>query len=215
MARARILVGDDHAILREGLVRLLEPEFDVMGTAGDGQSLVNEAKRIQPDVVIFDIGMPLLNGIEAASHIRGLAPGAKLVFLTQHSGKEYLVAAFRAGASGYVLKNSAASELLEAVREVLAGRCFLSADLRHRFGDLQSAESGMRADFFGNALTSRQRQVLQLIAEGKSAKEIAYILEISPKTVEFHKSAIMDELGIRTTAELTRYAIEQGIVSPQ
>jgi DNA-binding NarL/FixJ family response regulator len=212
MPRPRVILADDHAVLREGLVQLLEPEFEVAGAVGDGHALVAEAERMQPDLVVFDIGMPLLNGIEAAAQLHEVAPAAKLIFLTQHSGKEYIQTAFRLGASAYVMKNAAAAELLTALREALAGRYYVSAELRSGLSD--GAFNGKKnpAELFSSSLTPRQRQVLQLVAEGRSAKEIAHILNISIKTVEFHKAAIMDELGLRTTAELTRYALEQGIL---
>jgi DNA-binding NarL/FixJ family response regulator len=209
---ARVLLGEDHAIVREGLVRLLEPAFNVVGAAGDGFSLVAEAERLCPDAVILDIGLPLLNGVEAARQIHQRVPDVRIVFLTQQSGKEYIQAAFRLGASAYVLKNAAATELVAAVQEVLSGRRYLCHELRHRFGEPDLDSSAIWADLFPEPLTARQRQVLQLVAEGKSAKEMAYILNISVKTVEFHKAAIMDELGLRTTAELTRYAIEHGLL---
>jgi DNA-binding NarL/FixJ family response regulator len=179
---------------------------------GDGLSLVAEAERLSPDVVILDIGLPLLNGVEAARQIHQRAPEVKMVFLTQQSGKEYIQAAFRLGASAYVLKNAAGTELVAAVSEVLSGRRYLCDELRRRFGEPALESAGVLADIFPEPLTARQRQVLQLVAEGKSAKEMAYILNISTKTIEFHKAAIMDELGLRTTAELTRYAIEHGLL---
>jgi DNA-binding NarL/FixJ family response regulator len=214
MSRPRVVLADDHAVLREGLVRLLEPEFQVVGTVADGRALVSEAEKQQPDVVVFDIGMPLLNGIEAAAQLRMVAPAARLVLLTQYSGKEYVQAAFRVGVSAYVLKNAAAAELLTAIREALANRFYVSMEVRPRFGDGEFTGKENPADLFSSSLTSRQREVLQLVAEGKSAKEIAHILNISVKTVEFHKASIMDELGLRTTAELTRYALQHGILQP-
>lgn len=209
MARPRVILADDHAVLREGLVHVLRPTSDVVAAVSDGRALVSEVERLRPDVVVLDIGMPLLNGIEAAVQIRSLLPSAKLIFLTQQSGKEYLREAFRVGAAGYVLKNAAVAELASAITEALAGRRYLSAELRQRFGDWDPAWDGNRND---TALTPRQREVLQLVAEGKAAKEVAAILGISVKTVEFHKASIMDELGLRTTAELTRYAMEHRIV---
>jgi|SRR5579883_912092 len=214
MRRLRILLADDHEVLREGLSRLLEPQYEVVGTVGDGRSLVTEANRLRPDVVVFDIGMPILNGIEAARRIRETLPDVKLVALTQQAGKEHVQETFRIGVGAYVLKNAAAAELLTAIDDVLAGRYYISPELRQRYLELDPSAGRNPADLFGNALTSRQREVLQLIAEGKSAKEIAFILDISVRTVEFHKGAIMDELGLRSTAELTRYAIEQGVVQP-
>ncbi len=181
-----------------------------MGDVGDGRSLVQAVECLTPDVLVLDIGMPLLNGIECSTQVRRLAPEAKLIFLTQYSGKEYVQAAFRAGASAYVLKNAAVSELITAIRSVLTGKCYISSELRQRFGDTSSVQHEPD-NLFGDCLTPRQREVLQLIAEGKMAKEIAYILGISVKTAEFHKSTIMQALGLRSTAELTRYAIEHRI----
>lgn len=212
MSLPRIVLADDHAVLREGLVRLLEAEFDVVGAVGDGRTLIAESERLQPDLVVFDIGMPLLNGIEAAAQIRNMGAPPKLIFLTQHSGKEYVQAAFRLGAAAYVLKNAAASELLTALREALAGRYYLSIELRPAFLDQDISAMRSPSQLLHGGLTPRQREVLQLVAEGKTAKEIAQLISISVKTVEFHKAAIMDELGLRTTAELTRYAIEERIL---
>ncbi|HYO82419.1 MAG TPA: response regulator transcription factor [Bryobacteraceae bacterium] len=213
MGRPTVILADDHAVLREGLVRILESAFDIVGAVGDGRTLVTETERLRPDVVVLDVGMPLLNGIEAATQIRNNVPAARLVFLSQQSGKEYVQAAFRLGAWGYVLKNAAAAELVSGIHEVLGGRRFLSAELRQRFGDPDPLSTGSAGEHLGNVLTPRQREVLQLVAEGKSAKEIAHLLKISVKTVEFHKASIMDELGLRTTAELTRYALQQGILA--
>lgn len=212
MHRPTLILADDHAVVRDGLVRLLENDFQVLAAVGDGRALLDVAGRLRPEVIVFDIGMPLLNGIEAASQIRVVAPNAKIVFLTQFSGRDYVQAAFRLGASAYVLKNSAASELVAALREALAGRFYVSAELRENLPADTFNANANPAELFGGGLTPRQREVLQLVAEGKTAKEIAGVLKISTKTVEFHKSAIMDELGLRTTAELTRYAIEHGMV---
>jgi DNA-binding NarL/FixJ family response regulator len=207
------MMADDHAILLEGVRRLLEPEFDIVGTASDGRQLVESTLQLQPEIALLDIGMPLLNGIEAARKIHASAPAVKVVFLTQQSHRTYVQEAFRAGASGYILKQSAASELVSALHEVLSGRYYVTPAIAG--GDIASQLNGDTnpADLFGSGLTPRQREVLQLVAEGKAAKEIAGIVGISVKTVEFHKAAIMEELGLRTTAELTRYAIEHGIVS--
>jgi DNA-binding NarL/FixJ family response regulator len=208
MMRPRVVIADDHAMVREGLVRLLEGDVDVVGTVGDGRAVVTEVIRLHPDVAVLDIGMPLLNGIEAARQIREAAPEVRLIFLTQQTGKEYAQAAFAAGARAYVVKNAAAAELLEAVREVMSGRYFVSPELRQKYPGVEASSS----EPFGSALTPRQREVLQLIAEGKTAKEMAQVLGISAKTVEFHKAGVMDALGLRTTAELTRYAMEHGFV---
>jgi DNA-binding NarL/FixJ family response regulator len=208
MMRPRVVIADDHAMVREGLVRLIENDVDVVATVGDGHAVVAEVVRLRPDIAVLDIGMPLLNGMEAARRLREEAPEVRLMFLSQHTGKEYVQAAFAAGARGYVVKNAAAAELLEAVREAMAGRYFVSPELREKYPGVESSSS----EPFGTALTPRQREVLQLIAEGKTAKEMAQILGISAKTVEFHKAGVMDALGLRTTAELTRYAMEHGFV---
>jgi DNA-binding NarL/FixJ family response regulator len=212
MQRPRVILADDHAVLREGLAALIGSEFEVVGMVGDGRALLDAVERLSPDVVVLDIAMPLLNGVEAGWQLRNLAPRTKLIFLSQHGGKEYVQSVFRLGASGYVLKSAAAAELATAIREAVAGRCYLCNELRQRFGDPEPAVRGSDAGIFESSLTPRQREVLQLIAEGKAAKEIAHVLSISVKTVEFHKAAIMDELGMRTTAELTRYAIQHRIL---
>jgi DNA-binding NarL/FixJ family response regulator len=204
MKRARLLLADDHTLVTAGLRKLLEPEFDVVGTAADGRALIEEAEHLQPDVILLDITLPLLNGIEAARAIKRTSPEVKIIFVTMHSDPDYVAEAFRAGGSGYVLKRSAASELVAAIGEVLAGRSYLTPLV-----DAQPAP-GRRA----GRLTGRQREVLQLVAEGHSTKEIAGILKISIKTVEFHKSGIMQKLSMHSTAELTRYAIDHGMIGP-
>lgn len=213
MTRARLLLADDHAVLAEGVRKLLEEEYDVIGIAKDGRELIAEAERLEPDVIVVDIGMPLLNGIEATRRIRQRTTVAKIVILTQQANRAYIREAFRAGANAYVLKQAAASGLLFAIREVLEGRYYVSPEI-----ETPELARGIDprvnpGELFGGVLTARQREVLQLIAEGKSAKEMASILGISVKTVEFHKAAIVDELGLRSSAELTRYAIECGIVA--
>lgn len=192
-------------MVREGLVHLLEVAFDVVAAVGDGRTMVSEAERLRPDVVVLDVGMPLLNGIEATKQIRTALPAAKVVFLTQQAGKGYVQAAFRLGASAYLLKNAAAAELVPAISDVLCGRRILSSELRQRFGDPGPVANGTPFVIFGPALSPPQREVLQLLAEGKGASEIAHILGFSVKTAEFHTAAIMEELGLRTTAELRRY----------
>ena len=210
MKRSRVLLGDDHAIILDGLRRILEPHFEVVGTAQDGRALVAAAKELRPDVIVADISMPLLNGIEAARQLQKAGTTAKIIFLTMHPDATYATEAFRAGASGYVLKSSAASELVTAIQEVLKGRMYVTPlvakDVLHTLM-AKPPETQVRE------LTARQREVLQLVAEGKVTKEIAGILNLSPRTVEFHKYRIMDQLGLRTTAELTQYAIRHGIVS--
>ena len=214
MSKPRVLLADDHKILIEGLKGLLDPDYEYLGAVEDGRQLVAEADRLEPDVIIADISMPLLNGIEAARQILKNRPRSRIIFLTMHSDVAYAMEAFRAGAAGYLLKRSAAAELVTAIEEVLKGGVYVTPPI---------AKAMMRDSFFGkqptqetpsNALTTRQREVLQLVAEGHSIKEIAAILNLSPKTVEFHKYRLMEQLGLRTTAELTQYAVKHGIISP-
>jgi DNA-binding NarL/FixJ family response regulator len=205
MKRARLLLADDHALVAAGLRKLLEPEFDVVGTVTDGRALVEAAERLKPDVVLLDISLPLLNGIDAARAISKTLPGLKIVFVTILSDPDYVAEAFRAGGSGYVLKRSTASELIAAINEVLAGRVYLTP--------LVAAPPALGKR--PGQLTVRQREVLQLVAEGRSTKEIAAILHISIKTVEFHKSGISQKLAMHSTAELTKWAIDHGIIGSQ
>lgn len=201
-------------MMLEGLQRLLASEFEIVGTAADGRALLAEAERLRPDVVVLDIGMPEMNGIEAARRLSKMLPSTKIVIITQQLEPAYLHAAFTAGAKGYVAKQSAASELVLAIRLALRDRYYvtpLAGKEAERFSPLGSRNNP--ASMFGTELTPRQREVLQLVAEGKSTKEIAGLLNISPKTVEFHRNGLMDELGLRTTAELTRYAVSRGIVT--
>jgi len=211
MSRPRLLMADDHTLVLEGFRRILEPEFDLVGTAEDGQALVKLAIELHPDAVLLDISMPLLNGFEAGRQIRRLVPSTKLIFVTMHSDQEYLDECFKMGASAYVLKRSAASELVEAIHQALQGGRYITPLLKY---DAPPAATAPRKDgaAFAARLSDRERQVLQLVAEGRQAKEIAHLLEISHKTVEFHKQSIARKLSLRTTAELTRYAIRQGLV---
>ena len=213
MPRPRVLVADDHTIVAEGLRSLLEPEFELVGVVQDGRSLIAEAKRIRPEVIVLDISMPLLNGIEAAQQIHKSDPNIKLIFLTMHPDVAFVREAFRAGASAYLLKRAAVSELVTAIRETLKGRCYLTPLITHETLHFFLDKASEAVPGQSSELTLRQREVLQLVAEGRSIKEIASILDISPKTAAFHKYRIMDELGLRTTAELTQYAIKHRIVS--
>jgi DNA-binding NarL/FixJ family response regulator len=207
MARARLLLADDHSLVVAGLKKLLEPEFDVIGTVEDGRALVTCAQKMRPDVVLLDISMPLLNGIEAARQIHRSHPNMKIIFVTMHADPDYVSAAFDAGALGFVVKRSAASELARAIRQVLRGGTYVTPLVQEPRLSLRAGRMrGLRS-----LLTPRQREVLQLVAEGKPAKDIARILGVSVKTVEFHKTAITQRLGLHTIAELTRYAIERGI----
>jgi DNA-binding NarL/FixJ family response regulator len=212
MKRPRVLLADDHKIVVEGLRNLLEPEFELVGTVEDGRALVAAAAELRPDVIVADISMPLLNGIEAARQIKKADSGAKIVFLTMHPDVTYATRAFEAGASGYVLKHSAPSELVTAIREALKGRTYvtpmIAKDVLESFMD----RSHKREDVF-HKLTPRQREILQLVTEGRSAKEIASLLNVSPRTVEFHKYRMMEDLGLRTNAELIQFAIKHGLAS--
>lgn len=213
MRRSTLLLADDHTILLDGVRKLLESEYEIVGCAADGRELVAATLGLCPDAVLLDIGMPLLNGIEAARQIQRNSPHVKIVFLTQQSHRSYVQEAFRAGAAGYVLKQSAATELSTALREVLDGRYYVTPLVAGDEVASRLDPNTNPSELFGGTLTPRQREVLQLVAEGKAAKEIAAIVGISVKTVEFHKAAIMEELGLRTTAELTRYALQHGIVA--
>jgi len=211
MRRPRLLLADDHTLLLEGIRLLLEPEFDLVGSVEDGQALLAAAKTLKPDIILLDISMPVLNGIDAAHGLRKLLPSAKLIFLTMHSDPDYVAEAFRAGASGYLLKRAAASELLTAIREVMKGNHYMSPLVTRNATEalIASSKPGSKSS---DRLTPRQREVLQLVAEGRSRKEIGAILNISVKTVEYHKAALMRLLHLRTVADFTRYAIEHGII---
>jgi DNA-binding NarL/FixJ family response regulator len=213
MKKPRLLLADDHTILLEGLKALLAPEFDVVATAGDGRAVLEAAAKHQPDVILLDISMPGMNGIEAARRLKQSNPDAKLIILTMHADLSFVSAAFEAGASGYVLKQSAATELVAALRDVDSGRCYVSTLIRRRLGT--AIPAFLRRPKFSADLTSRQREVLQLLAEGRVRKEIAQILGVSIKTVEFHKQKITEKLGLHTDAALTAYAIRHGIVSAE
>lgn len=213
MTRARVLLADDHAMVVAGLSTLLEREFDLVGTAGDGRELMAMAERLLPDVVVTDISMPLLNGLEAVRRLKKTLPSLKVVFLTMHGDVDFATEAFRVGASGYLLKHSAAEELTTAIREALQGRVYITPLIAK--GVLTAFMENPDAAVDGRpSLTPRQREVLQLVAEGRTVKEIASILDVAPRTVEFHKNGVARNLGLRTTAELTQYAVKHGIVSP-
>jgi DNA-binding NarL/FixJ family response regulator len=202
----RIVIAEDHSMMAAGLCKLLEDQFGSVTITGNGRDLLDVVKVSKPDVALVDIAMPLLNGIEATRLVRKISPTTKVVIVTAHSEPQYVVEAFRAGASGFVLKSCALSELVTAIREVLSGYTYVTPVVADRA--VEAAKASIRPE---HALTSRQREVLQLIAEGCTAKEIANVLKLSVKTAVFHKMAIMDKLGLRTTAELTRYALEHGI----
>ena len=210
MKRPRVLLADDHTLVLEGLRKILEPECDVVGSVEDGRSLLAAAEQLKPDIILLDVSMPLLNGVEAARMLRNAVPGAKVIFVTMHADATYVAGAFRAGASGYVLKRCASMELLNAIHQVLSGRAYVTPLIRK---DILAELPGwpLGSGEASGELTVRQREVVQLVAEGRPVKEIAAILNISSKTVAFHKANVMRRLGIRSTAELTKYALEHGI----
>lgn len=212
MSKPRILIADDHQILAEGLRGLLEPEFEVVAVVADGRELLATAKKLRPDVIVADITMPSLNGIDAAVQMRTEGVTAKVVFLTMHRDVAYARRAMEAGAVGFVLKHSVASELVTAVREALQGKTYvtpmIAGELLQSYREEDSGSGGP-----AQGLTTRQRQVLQLVAEGRSAKEVAAALHISVRTAEAHKARILKVLALSSTAELVQYAIRNGIIS--
>src|SRR5215212_6145445 len=214
--KCRILLADDHVLVAEGIQQLLKPEFEIVGRVADGRSLVTAASKLEPDIAVVDISLPLLNGLDASQQIKKANPDIKIIILTMHAEPNLVTEAFRVGVSGYVLKQSVASELIQAIREVRKGRIFLSPMVAQSITNVvnpASSLSSSKTNGFAGSLSSRQREVLQLVAEGKATKEIASILNVSIKTVEFHKTRIMKELRLRTAAELTKYAISAGLTS--
>jgi DNA-binding NarL/FixJ family response regulator len=209
--KPRLLLADDHAIVIEGLTRLLESEFEIIGTVADGRALLEAAQRLRPDVIVADLSMPLLNGLEALRQLRRASLPSKVVILSMHADVEFATQALRMGASAYVVKHSASESLSRAIQQVLNGRIFVSPRIAN---DVLCAISGppQSGDAPATHLTQREREVLQLVAEGRTINGIATILEIAARTVTFHKANLMDKLGLRTTAELTHYAIRSGLV---
>jgi DNA-binding NarL/FixJ family response regulator len=212
MTIPRVLLADDHTLVLEGFRRIVEQSCEVVGAVEDGRALLEAATRLRPDLILLDISMPLLNGIDAARQLKKTLPDVKLVFVTMHADPAYVTEAFKAGASAYLLKRSAARELDQAIDSVLKGQYFVTALLTR---ELVTSLSEDHATLFATRqdLTPRQREVLQLVAEGRTIKEIGALLNISPKTVEFHKAQIMFHLDLHTTAELTKYALAHGLTS--
>jgi len=209
MGAPRVLLADDHSLLLTAFERLLAGECEVVGQVTDGRALVTAAEQLKPDVVVLDISMPLLNGLEAGRQIKHRLPDVKLVFLTMNEEPEVAAEAFRSGASGYLLKRSAGSELATAVREVMQGRSYITPLVAQ---GLVGALMRFNAQNPEPELTSRQREVLQLLAEGKSMKEIGAVLDVAPRTVAAHKYQLMQQLKVKTTAELIQYAVKHRIV---
>jgi len=207
--RHRILLADDHAIVVEALRSLLSESYDVVGVVPDGRALLAEATKLTPDVIVLDVGMPLLNGLDAGERLKKLLPNVRLVFLTMKDDPNLAAAALNLGTVGYVLKHSAASELLKAISEVLRGRSYVTPKLKPENWAVREA----RAQQFSKGLTPRQREVLQLLAEGRPMKEIADILKVSEKTIMFHKYHIMDSFNLKSNAELVLFALKNGLIS--
>src|SRR5580658_10254769 len=210
MKSTRVILADDHNILVEAFRKLLEPHFEVVATVSDGRALLEAAETVKPDVILLDIGMPLLNGLEAARQLKSKLPAVKLIFLTMHEDPDLAVEAMRSGASAYLLKTSASSELLHAIHEALRGRTYITPLIS------RGMEKSFIRDPLGRqrpkSLTPRQREVVQLLAEGKSMKQIADVLHVTPRTVAFPKYRTMEELALKSTAELIQFAIKNHIV---
>jgi DNA-binding NarL/FixJ family response regulator len=213
MPRTRVLLADDHTLVAEGLESLLKDTFDLVGVVHDGRALLEAAESLHPDVIVTDISMPLLNGLDAIRQIRSRRPHANILVLTMHADTQLAVDAFRAGASGYMLKISPGNELITAIEQVAQGRAYVTTLLAK---DLITVLMEARGESSRETpLTDRQREVLQLIAEGRTMKEVASILHISPRTAEAHKYGIMETLGVETTAALIQYAIRLKLVAQE
>lgn len=209
MGKPRVLLADDHALILGAFEKLLAGECDIVGQVGDGRALVAAVEALNPDVVVLDISMPLLNGLEAGRQIKQKSRNVKLVYLTMNEDPDLAAEAFRAGASGYLLKSSAASELTTAIREVAQGRSYITPLVAEGLVEALQHTSNRKP---GEELTPRQREVLQLLAEGRSMKEVASLLNLTPRTVAFHKYQMMEQLKVKSTAELIQYAVKHHIV---
>jgi DNA-binding NarL/FixJ family response regulator len=211
MMRPRIFLADDHSLLLEAFSNLLEPKYEVVGTATDGRKMLQMVTKLLPDVVLMDIAMPNLNGFDAGEKLKKKLPDVKLVFLTVNEDPDMVTEAFRIGANGYLLKSSAASELFQAIEAVLASKSYVSPQISESMTDSFIKKPGGQK--VHGDLSLRQREVLQLLAEGSTMKQVAAALNITPRTVAFHKYQIMEDLDIKTNSELIQYAIKHGLVS--
>lgn len=209
--KTRVLLGDDHAFILDGIRAVLQVQYEIVGQVQDGRALVDAAERLKPDIVVLDISMPLLNGFEAALQIKKIRPQVKLIFLSQHLNPAYLRQALKVGASGYVLKSGATGELQQALSEVLRGRTYITPAFGQNVIDGLWSRTG-EVNNQAEELTDRQREILKLIIDGKANKEIADVLRVSVKTVEFHRARLMSRLGVRSVAELTKVALQQGLI---
>ena len=208
-SRAQILIADDHVVFGDGLRLLLEKQYTVVGTVADGRALITEALRLKPDVIVVDIGMPLLNGLDAAERVREQLPKVKLVFLTMQDNPNLAAAALELGSAAFVLKHSAGSELLKAIDQVMHGKCYVTPKLRPADWAVQKT----RARQYARHLTPRQRDIVQMCAEGRQIKEIAGHLNLSEKTIEFHKHHIMETFNLHSNADLVLFALKEGLIS--
>ncbi|RPH77484.1 MAG: DNA-binding response regulator [Nitrospiraceae bacterium] len=215
MKKPRVLIADDHSILLAGLRKLIEDRCEVVGMVEDGRALVEAAGHLQPDLILLDISMPFLNGLDAARQIKKLLPDAKLLFLTMHSSPTWATEALKVGANGYLLKQSAATELPQAIETVLKGQTYLALAITKPILEKVSRPGRLEIKSALMDLTPRQREVLQLIAEGKSTKEVADLLCVSVKTVDFHKARIMEQLDLHSTPALIKFAIAEGLASAE
>lgn len=211
MKRPRVVLADDHTIILDALKNLLEPEFEVVGTFADGHTLMEGAPALNPNVIVLDIGMPTMNGLNAGQRLKQAMPMVKLIYLTMNHDPDTAGEAFRLGASAYLLKNSAATELQKAIREVVRGGFYVTPLMTK--GMVGSFVQNFKRRKSTSPLTLRQKEVLQLLAEGRSMKEVAFVLNVSPRTVAFHKYTMMEHLHIRSSAELIEYAMRSSIVA--
>jgi len=211
MKRTRIIIADDHTLLSDTIKNLLEPEFEVVGTFTDGQTLVEAGPGLLPDIIVLDIGMPVMNGLNAGERLKQVLPKVKLIYLTMNQDPDLAAEAFRLGASAYLLKISSASELVYAIRESLRGGSYVTPMITKDM--IGSSIHNFKSRTPPHELTLRQKEVLQLLAEGRAMKEVAYMLNITPRTVAFHKYMMMEQLQVKNSAELIQYAIKNSIVS--
>jgi DNA-binding NarL/FixJ family response regulator len=216
LPKLRLLLGDDHTLVRHGLRKILEErsEWEVVAEVGDGREAIRQAAELKPDVAILDIGMPLLNGIDATMQIVRRSPNTRVLMLSMHSDEAYVMRALQAGATGYMLKDSAGKDLLKGVAAVAAGQSFFSPAIARLMLDdyVKRVAGSAGADRYAS-LSAREREIFQLIAEARTNKEVAELLEISPATVETHRARILQKLGIHNTAELVLYAVRRGVIS--
>lgn len=211
MKRPRVVLADDHPLMMAALKNLLEPDYEIVGTFADGHALVEGAPKLNPNAIVLDIGMPTLNGLSAGERLKKLMPSVKLVYLTQNIDQDMAREAFQLGASAYVIKSSAASDIVRALQEALRGGSYVTPILTK--GIVGSVIKNFKQEKRTNRLTLRQKEVLQLLAEGHSMKGVAFVLNVSPRTVAYHKYTMMEHLSIRSSAELIEYAVKRSLVT--